>query len=189
MNKFIKQHYTDKTGLRAGILLFIILSLFTLPAITRAAESLEKIFIDADHMHMNITSGKSVYTGNVKVSQGEMVLTGDEVILKSSDEEVERLTVLGKPARYKHVTEAGETITAQSEHMLYIASQNKLIMTINAQLHQPELKLSSQKITYDTKKKIVIAGADDGTTATGTKTKQTQRVKITLTPKKPPAAK
>ncbi len=189
MNKFIKQHYMGIAGLRTRLLLFIFLSLFIFPALTRAAEIVEKIFIDADHMHMNITSGKSVYTGNVKVSQGEMVLTGDEVILKNSDEEVERLTVLGKPVRYKHVTEAGETIKAQSEHMLYMANQNKLIMTINAQLHQPELKLSRQKITYDTKKKIVIAGADDGTTATGTKTKQTQRVKITLTPKKPPAAK
>ncbi len=187
MNKFIKQHYMGIAGLRTRLLLFIFLSLFIFPALTRAAEIVEKIFIDADHMQMNINSGKSVYTGNVKVSQGELVLTGDKVILKSSDEEVERLTVLGKPARYNHVTEAGETIKAQSEHMVYIASQNKLIMTINAQLQQAELKLSSQKITYDTQKKIIIAGTDDGTT--GNKTEQTQRVNITLTPKKPPTAK
>ena len=187
MNRLIKQHYTGKTGLRTRLLLFVLLSLFTLPALTRAAEIVEKIFIDADHMQMNISSGKSVYTGNVKVSQGELVLTGDKVILNSSNDEIERLTVFGKPARYNHVTEAGETITAQSEHMVYIASQNKLIMTINAQLQQAELKLRSQKITYDTQKKIIIAGTDDGTTATGSKTKQ--RVNITLTPKKPPMAK
>ena len=186
MNEFMKQHIRDKTALRTSLLLFILL-LFTLPALTWAADSIEKTFINADHMHMNIISGKSVYTGNVRISQGELVLTGDKVTVERSDEEIERITVIGKPAQYNHVTEAGETIKAQSEHMLYIANQNKLIMTINAHLQQPDLKLSSQKITYDTEKKIVIAGGNDGTAATDSKTKQTQRVNIIITPKKPPA--
>lgn len=182
----MKQHFRDKTGLRTSLLLFILL-LFTLPIISWAAESVEKTFINADHMQMNIISGKSVYTGNVKISQGEMVLTGDKVTVERSNEEVERITVIGKPAQYNHATEAGETIKAQSEHMLYIANQNKLVMTINARLQQPDIKLSSQKITYDTEKKIVIAGGNDGAAATDTKTKQTQRVNIVITPTKPPA--
>jgi len=185
MNEFMKQPLRKKTGLRSGLLLFILL-FFTLPALTRAAEIVEKTFIDADHMHMNIISGKSVYTGNVKISQGELVLTGDKVTVERSSEEIERITVIGKPAKYNHITEAGESIKAQSEHMLYIANQNKLIMTINAHLQQPDLKLSSQKITYDTEKKIVIAGGSEGAAAAN-KTKQTQRVNIVITPKKSPA--
>ncbi len=187
MNEYMKQLFRNKTGLRTSLLLFILVLLFTLPALTWAADSIEKTFINADHMHMNIISGKSVYTGNVKISRGELVLTGDKVTVERSNEEIKRITVIGKPAQYNHVTEAGETIKAQSEHMLYIANQNKLVMTINAQLQQPDLKLSSQKITYDTEKKIVIAGGSDGTAATDTETKQTQRVNIIITPKKPPA--
>ena len=190
MSKFIKQHNEDQTGPGIRLLLPMFLLLFTLPAITwtaaTAAESVEKIFIDADHMHMNIASGKSVYTGNVKISQGKLVLMGHKVILQRSEKEVERLTVIGKPAQYNQVTETGETIKAQSEHMVYTASQNKLVMTINAHLQQPDLKLSSQKIIYDTQKQIVIAGGNNGATATDTDTKQTQRVNITLTPKKSP---
>ncbi len=182
----MKQHFRGKTGLRTNIILFILI-LFTLPAITWAAGPAKKTFINADHMHMNIITGKSVYTGNVKISQGELILTGDKVTMERNNEEIERITVIGKPAQYNHVTEAGESITAQSEHMLYIANQNKLIMTINAQLQQPDLKLSSQKITYDTEKKIVIAGGNDGAAATDTETKQTQRVNITITPKETPA--
>ena len=169
----------NKKGLLAGLFLF------TLPTIVWATESIEKIFIDADHMHMDIISGKSAYTGNVKITQGELVLLGDKVTLESSNNKVERMTVIGKPARYNHVTEDGKTIKAQSEHMVYIANQNKLILTINANLQQPEIRLNSQKITYDTKKKIVIAGSNDG--ATDTNAKQDQRVKITLTPKESPA--
>lgn len=134
-------------------------------------------------MQLNINTGKSVYTGNVKISHGQLVLTGDEVTLQQSNDEVERLTVTGKPAHYEHVTDKGEPIQAESEQMVYIASQNKLVMTINAKLLQPEHQVSSQKITYDTEKKIVIAG-DKGKASSGSQGDEKQRVTITLTPKK-----
>jgi lipopolysaccharide export system protein LptA len=161
--------------------------LFSLQSYSQAAETgnfdqQEKIYIDADYMQLNINTGKSVYSGNVKISQGKLVLTGDEVTIEQSKDAVERMTVIGKPARYNHVTEKGETIEAESERMVYIASQNKLIMTINAKLKQPDHQVSSQKITYDTQKKIVIAG--DKKKSSGTKVDEKQRVNITLTPKK-----
>ncbi len=155
---------------------------------SRAAENIEKIFIDADHMQMNIKTGYSVYTGNVKIRQGELKLTGDKVTVQQNNNEIKRITVTGKPAHYNHITDKGERIQAQSERMVYTASQNKLVMTINAQLTQPGNQVKSQKITYDTKKKIVIAGDKSGETPTsGAKTKP--RVNITLTPQKAPATK
>ena len=149
---------------------------------------LEKIHVSADHMQLNIETGYSVYTGNVKISQGELVLTGDKVTLKSDKEEVERMTVTGKPARYNHVTDKGETIEAESESMVYTASEHTLVMRGNAKLQQTDHKVSSQLITYDTLKKIVIAGTKDSidsssTGSTGEK-KDDSRVNITLTPKK-----
>jgi len=160
------------------------LLLFTQSA-SRAAEDVEKIFIDADHMKLNLKTGYSVYTGHVKIRQGELELTGDKVTVQQNNNEIQRITVAGKPAHYNHVTEKGENIQAQSEHMVYTASQNKLVMTINAQLTQPGNKVNSQKITYDTMKKIVIAGDKRGEMpASGIKTKP--RVNITLTPKKTP---
>ena len=149
---------------------------------------LQKIHVSADHMQLNIETGYSVYTGNVKISQGELVLTGDKVTLKSDKEEVERMTVTGKPARYNHVTDKGETIEAESESMVYTASEHTLVMRGNAKLQQTDHKVSSQLITYDTLKKIVIAGTKDSTDSSGTGStgdkKDDSRVNITLTPKK-----
>ncbi|MBE9560101.1 MAG: lipopolysaccharide transport periplasmic protein LptA [Proteobacteria bacterium] len=161
--------------------------LFFIQTNSWATEVVEKIHIDADHMQLNIETGFSVYTGNVKIAQGELKLTGDRVTLQQSNKEVERITVTGKPAHYNHVTENGENIQAESEYMVYTANQNKLVMTVNAKLKQPGHQVSSQKIVYDTEKKIVIAGdksgspspLDDGSNAN-------QRVNITLTPKKEP---
>jgi lipopolysaccharide export system protein LptA len=173
-------------------------ALFCLVTGSHAEEAVEKIVINADHMHLNIETGYSVYTGNVKISQGQLVLTGDKVTLQQNkDNEIEQLTVEGKPAHYNHVTEKGEPIYAESENMVYQASQNKLIMTVNARLEQPDQQLSSQKIVYDTLKKIIIAGGDekvreekqthgaDSGTMTGKDSESSQRVNITLTPKKP----
>ena len=171
----------SRPGLLTGLLLFCLLSN------SWAAESIEKVFINADHMLLNIESGSSVYSGNVKISQGTLILTGDKLTLEQSNGEIKRLTVTGKPARYSHVTETGENIEAESEHMVYITSQNKLVMTINARLQQPEHEVSSQKIIYDTQNKIIIAGDKNGSSsadAASDTTKEKQRVKITLTPKK-----
>ena len=150
----------------------------------------EKVIINADRMFLNIESGNSTYTGNVKISQGELVLTGEKVTLKQKNNEIERITVIGKPAKYNHVTEKGETVKAESGLMVYTASENRLVMTINAKLHQPDYQISSQKITYDTVKRIVIAGdnndssANKSTSDTQSSADEKQRVNITLTPKK-----
>jgi len=168
------------------------LILFCLQTNICTADSVEKIIINADQMRLNIESGHSIYTGNVRISQGKLVLSGDKVTLEQNNNEIESITVIGKPARYNNVTEKGEPIEAESEHMVYNARQNKLEMTTNARLQQPGHQISSQKIIYDTLKKIIIAGgkneapSNKTTPETGTGSKQSQRVNITLTPKKQP---
>lgn len=177
MINIFRQALRSKTSIIAGFMLFF-------PHTNLWAEiSTEKIFINADHMQFNIESRHSVYTGQVKISQGALVLTGDKVTVEQSDNEVEQITVLGQPARYNHVTEKGETIEAESEKMVYTASQNKLVMTGNASLKQPDHHVSSKKIIYDTLKKIIIAG-DRSSNSDNEKPDETERVNITLTPKK-----
>jgi len=177
MINIFRQNFRGKITLFAGFtLLFLHTNIW-------AETSLEKIFISADHMRLNIESGYSVYTGQVKVSQGELLLTGDKITVEKGKDEIERITVWGTPARYNHVTEKGESVEAQSEHMVYTASQNKLVMTINASLKQPDHQVSSNKIIYDTLKKIVIAG-ERNINSDNEKPDEKERVNITLTPKK-----
>ncbi len=175
----------SRSGLLTGFLLFCLQS-NSWANDNKTTDPVEKIFINADHLFLNIKAGNSVYTGNVRFSQGEMVLTGDKVTVEQNNNEIERITVIGKPARYNHVTEKGDPIEAESEQMVYIASQNKLVLTVNARLKQPDHQVTSEKITYDTLKKIVIAGEKSTTSKTKS---DSERVKITLTPKKDPQKK
>jgi lipopolysaccharide export system protein LptA len=151
-----------------------------------AEKPAEKVLIDADHMKLNMESGKSVYSGHVRIAQGELVLTGDKVTLEQKNNVIQRISVIGRPARYHHVTETGEAITAESRNMVYSASANTLVLTGNASLKQPENTVSSEKITYDTIKRIIIAGDTETLTTQAGKPddKNKQRVTITLTPGK-----
>jgi len=174
---------TSKFVFRINIRFLITLLLLCCQSNVWAANAEEEVLISADHMHLNIESGNSVYTGNVKVSQGQVVLTGNKITVQQVDNVVEKITVLGKPARYNHVTEDGETITAESEQMVYKAFDNELVLTINAKLEQPDHKVSSQKIIYDTEKRIIVAGDKNKQDTTDTGINK-NRVNITLTPKK-----
>ena len=193
MTNFFSRVCKQIYGLHVSFLTALIL--FGLQTNINAADSIEPVHISADHMRVNLESGHSVYTGKVRISQGKLVLSGDKVILEQNNNEIESITVTGKPARYTNVTEKGETIEAESEHMLYRASQNKLEMTINASVKQTGHQISSQKITYDTLKRIIIAGGNDthsnkpdSEANNGSKSdnnaKPSQRVNITLTPEK-----
>jgi len=141
----------------------------------------EEVFISADHMRLSVNSGESTYTGNVKISQGKLILSGDEITVRQKDNVIQSIIILGKPARYNNTTAEGETIVAESEKMTYDINQNKLVLTINAILEQPDHRVSSQKIIYDTKKRIIIAG-DKGQSEKSLP--NNTRVNITLTPKK-----
>ncbi len=179
---------------------FFIVCLFLTSSLLFSQDSLaikladEEITISADYMQLNVETGNSTFTGNIKISQGNLTLTGDKVVLKrrllkNGESEVDKLTITGRPARYSHITDKGKTINAESKKMVYTANIGKLVMTTNARLIQPENEVSSQKIIYDTFKKIVIAGAkkpaltntDNSTTD---EDQPSQRVKITLTPRK-----
>jgi len=174
---------------KKGFMLSLLLCLLQpLSLVHAAADSTvavaEKIHISADSMKMNVDTGNSIYIGHVKITQGELILTGDTVTIEQKKDLVERIIVIGQPASYIHVTETNEPIHATSKKMVYMASKNLLVLTENAQLTQPEHTVKSQKIVYDTKLRTVVAGAKSPATKTDqTASPNSERVNITLTPK------
>jgi lipopolysaccharide export system protein LptA len=130
--------------------------------------------IQADHMKYELQSGISEYTGNVRVSQSDIELTGDKVIAIQQDKVVKNIKVSGSPATYRQRSEDGNYIQAQSRQMEYKADQNRLVLTDKAKLEQAGSIMESDQIIYDTVKQVVIAGDE----------KANKRVNITIKPDK-----
>ena len=149
----------------------------SLAAAAAAAERSERLInapvnIYADYMKYEIKSGISTYTGNVRVTQNDIELTGDRVIAVQKDKVLRKITVTGTPATYRQLSEAGEYINAQSRQMEYQADQNRLLLSDKARLEQAGSVMESDQIIYDTIREVVIAGDD----------KADKRVNITITP-------
>ena len=137
----------------------------------------EDIQIQANYMKFDIETGSSIYEGDVKISQNNIELNGDKVIIQRQQNKIQQIHIDGQPARYTQDENTKNKIHATSQHMQYLAGEYRLIMTIDAKLEQPDHTIESQRIVYDTKNKIVIAGSDE-------QAQQGGRVNITLTPKK-----
>jgi len=126
------------------------------PALSRNAP----IHIYADYMKFEIQSGISQYKGNVRVTQNDIELTGDEVIAIQKDKVLKNITVTGSPATYRQLSEDGKYINAQSMQMEYQADNKQLILSDKARLEQEGSVMASDQIVYDTIRQVVIAGDD-----------------------------
>ncbi len=154
-----------------------LLSLCSLVNSAKAAEKPESLIdapvsIYADYMKYEIKTGISTYTGNVRVTQKDIELTGDKVIAVQKGKMLQKITVTGTPATYRQLSEEGQYINAQSRQMEYQANQNRLVLSDKARLEQAGSVMESDQIIYDTIREVVIAGDD----------KADKRVNITITP-------
>ena len=136
----------------------------------RLSEAPVNIF--ADYMKYDIKTGISTYSGNVKVTQNDIELTGDKVVAIQKEKVLTKITVTGSPATYQQLSEDGNYINAQSMQMEYQAKNNRLVLSNKARLEQAGSVMESDQIIYDTINEVVIAGDD----------KADKRVNITITP-------
>ncbi|MCK4705184.1 MAG: lipopolysaccharide transport periplasmic protein LptA [Gammaproteobacteria bacterium] len=145
--------------------------------LTVTSGSGEDVHVQANYMMFDMETGSSTYKGDVKISQGSIKLNGDKVIIQRQQDKIQQINIDGQPAQYIQDEDSKNKIHATSKHMQYLAGQHRLVMTVDARLQQPDHTIESQRIVYDTKNKIVIAGNNK-------KNQQGGRVNITLTPKK-----
>ena len=61
-------------------------------AFSLSDDSSQPINIKSDSAEINDATGVSIYIGNVVITQGSMVLTGDKVTLEVSNKKVQKIT-------------------------------------------------------------------------------------------------
>ncbi|MFK7815524.1 MAG: lipopolysaccharide transport periplasmic protein LptA [Gammaproteobacteria bacterium] len=135
-------------------------------------DSTKPINIQADSAEINDVTGISTYRGNVKITQGSTILTGDIVVLETTNKKVNKIISEGALSTFKQTTDDGRKINAEAEKMVYNITGNKIVLTNNAKLTESGNTFASDKITFYTDKEIVTAGSSSGS----------DRVNITVFP-------
>ncbi len=147
--------------LRATIILLGLFIIYS-PASALTDDSTKPINIQADSAEINDATGISIYRGNVKITQGSTVLTGDIVTLETANKKVQKIISKGKLSTFKQTTDDGREINAEAEKMVYSITGNKIVLTDNAKLTEAGNTFASDKITFYTDREIVTAGSSTG---------------------------
>ncbi|MCU7835231.1 MAG: lipopolysaccharide transport periplasmic protein LptA [gamma proteobacterium symbiont of Taylorina sp.] len=151
---------------RTVIIFFIFIFIFiSTPGYLLALESdrNQPISLEADFADIDDLKGMSVYTGNVILIQGSMVIKADELTLyHNADRDLEKAIARGekKLATFKQRPEGKEQdFKARASTIEYFIKKEKIYLLNNAHVTQDGGSFSANKITYDTKKETVVASS------------------------------
>ncbi len=143
-------------------IIFLGLLIINCPVMALTDDSTKPINIQADSAEINDATGISTYRGNVKITQGSTVLTGDIVILETANKKVQKIISEGNLSTFKQTTDDGRKINAEAEKMIYSITGNKIVLTNNAKLTEAGNTFASDKITFYTDREVVTAGSATG---------------------------
>ena len=130
----------------------------------------------ANKTTFDANAGKSIFTGNVRISQGLLTIYADEVVFER-DEETGDLTYLlatGNPVRFIDTPSATEPpIEVRGSKIEFYQLENRIITTGSASLTQEDNQAVGERIEYNTvsgvmtiESAIVVNGDTDAEQAT-----------------------
>ena len=155
-------------------LIITILFLFSNYIYAYGDDKSEPIYLESDSAKWDEESQKSTYRGNVVVTQGTMLLTGNLLIVTSKNNEISHMIVTGEKSTYRQKTKTGKIVNGEAKIIEYFMDQSKIIFLEKAILTQSNNIVKSNKIIYKIDNENIIAGDKKGKS----------RVRMTLEPKK-----
>jgi lipopolysaccharide export system protein LptA len=154
-----------KTGLLAALLYSALLFSFSPYVSALTSDSEQPMLVESDEMVYDETKGETVYTGNVKATQGSLEVTGEKMIVSQPKGEPDQMIMFGKPARLKQSPDGGGPDNhGMGDRADYYPDTGILILNGNAMTWEgssPETSehtVRSDHIEYDTKNSIYKAG-------------------------------
>ncbi len=120
------------------------------------------ISIKADSAEINEKTGVGIYRGNVRVTQGSMVLTGNTIVIESDDKKVRKIKAEGNLSTFRQTTDDGKTVYAEAAKMVYDIGKKQIVLTENAKLTEDGNTLASDSIVFHTDKKTVSGRSNAG---------------------------
>ena len=131
--------------------------------------------IEADSGELDQASNRTIYRGNVKITQGSMELLADKVVIRYQGSKPHEIIATGRPARFRQLPARNkEWIKGKGRKIVYRIHSDEVVLSGKAELLQAQDSFRSDRIVYDRRAGRLKAGA-----AAGGKS----RVKVIVHPK------
>jgi len=157
----VNNHSGDRRRARLRTLVLALLAPLAwtaAPAVAFDLDSDTPIRVNADNARLDEGRGIATYTGDVVMSQGDIRLTANEVVLYRSGEGVNRIEARGQPASYRQpsVGDEGET-NARAVNIRWSADDNRVTFEGEAVIEQGGNMFRGDIIHYDSVDRVVTA--------------------------------
>lgn len=148
----------------------------------------QPVEIEADYAELDDQEGRTVYIGNVIVTQGSIRMTGDKLKANfTPDRQLIDVYMEGRPAFFKQTPDGGKPdIEGEALEIEYHRNIMQLYLIQKARLKQGERLFEGFRINYDTQKSIITGRGTPREAASGaTPPAPRGRVKVIIPPKAP----
>lgn len=136
-------------------------------------------------MTLDEHSGLSIYRGNVRLEQGSLRITAQELTLRMENGRLQRMEILGtetSPALFRQLTDAGEEAQGTARRIEYSAPDSRMVLLGQAELLQGNNHIRSDRIDYNTESNSFAAGRSPESRPGNGRLQPDERVRIIITP-------
>jgi lipopolysaccharide export system protein LptA len=141
----------------------VILVLLSTAVQAKTTDFSQPIEVNADRNEASLKQQMLVYSGNVIVKQGTLLIKADKLTVdRSGGEGKEVFIAVGRPAVYSQVLDGDKPIQASAEEIRYTMATRVLTLTGKAEITQSGSLVRSAKIEYDLLKQQLSAESEEG---------------------------
>lgn len=149
---------------RPPVMALLLLALFSWSTAQALPEDKDApVEIEADSGDLDQATNRTIYQGNVKITQGTMELLADKVVVQYKGSKPHEIIATGRPARFKQLPARGkEWIKGSGRRIVYRIHSDEVVLSGGAELLQNRDSFRSDRIVYDRKAGRLKAGAAAG---------------------------
>ncbi len=127
-------------------------------------DAAQPIHIQSDSLEIDQRAQRGIYRGSVRIDQGTLRVTADEMIVEYLNKKVVKITATGNPAHYQQQLEENESqVRADALTIVYHTLEERLDLRGNAFLTQDGNEITGDFIRYDiVAGKVEAEAAEDG---------------------------
>ncbi|MCZ6578397.1 MAG: lipopolysaccharide transport periplasmic protein LptA [Gammaproteobacteria bacterium] len=157
----------------ARLVSFLVL-LLPLQVFALSGDAQQPIHVEADSLEIRDKENISIYSGNVRLSQGSQEFRGERLVLNfSQQKELVLMTMTGTPATFRQIDDQQREMRGQADQMEYRASESTLLLLGNAKFTHVGNTIESNTIRINTETESIQAGS----------TESDDRVRMLILPK------
>jgi lipopolysaccharide export system protein LptA len=121
----------------------------------------QSVNVTADKFGGSLDDKTLIYSGNVTVAQGSLLIKADKLVIDSSAGKGKEIFIAsGEPAVYSQTLEGDKPIQANANEIRYDFATRVLTLTGKAEINQSGSLVQSAKIQYDLEKQTLKAESD-----------------------------